>query len=128
MLSVASAGEQQVYLGDDLKIWDRENLAGGQGVLAGKFAFTRQDAKEDFVIKEIGWLTLPPGASVGMHSHTDNEDAFIIISGEGLFTDSGGIKTKVAEGDIAIARAGDSHALENTGQVPLVFICVIAQR
>ncbi|MDR1298432.1 MAG: cupin domain-containing protein [Deltaproteobacteria bacterium] len=120
--------EQQFYPKDGFVTWDRENLAGGVGTLAGKFSFTRNDAKEAFVIKEIGWLTLPPGASVGLHKHEDNEDAFIIVSGKGLFTDSDGTKTEVGEGDVTIARPGDSHALENIGTGDLIFIAVLAKR
>lgn len=31
-------------------------------------------------------MTLQPGDSIGMHKHETNEDAYIIISGEGTFT------------------------------------------
>jgi mannose-6-phosphate isomerase-like protein (cupin superfamily) len=127
-LASAQAREPQVYPKSELKTWDREKVAGGQGLLAGEFSFTRDEAKDSHVIKEIGWMTLQPGASIGLHSHADNEDAYIIISGEGTFTDSEGHKIKVTGGDITIARSGDSHALENTGQVPLVFLDVIAKR
>jgi mannose-6-phosphate isomerase-like protein (cupin superfamily) len=125
---VASAGEPQVYTKNELKTWDREKVAGGAGVLAGKFSFTRNDAKDSYVIKEIGWMTLLPGASIGPHKHTDNEDAYIIVFGEGVFTDSEGKKTTVTGGDITIARPGDSHALENTGRVPLFFLDIVAKR
>ncbi|MDR1685367.1 MAG: cupin domain-containing protein [Desulfovibrio sp.] len=126
--TAASAGGQQVYGKNELKTWDREKVAGGAGVLSGKFSFTRNDAEEGYVIKEIGWMTLLPGASIGMHKHADNEDAYIIIFGEGTFTDSNGKKTVVTGGDITIARPGDSHALENTGQVPLFFLDIVAKR
>jgi mannose-6-phosphate isomerase-like protein (cupin superfamily) len=63
-----------------------------------------------------------------MHKHVDNEDAYIIIFGEGTFTDSDGKKTVVTGGDITIARPGDSHALENTGQLPLFFLDIVAKR
>jgi mannose-6-phosphate isomerase-like protein (cupin superfamily) len=126
-LAPVLADEPQVYIKKDLKTWDRDKVAGGQGVLAGKFSFTRNDAKDSFVIKEIGWMTLQPGASIGMHKHEDNEDAYIILFGEGVFTDGRGQKTTVTGGDITIARAGDSHSLENTGQVPLFFIDVVAR-
>ena len=80
------------------------------------------------VIKEIGWMTLQPGASIGMHKHENNEDAYIIVSGEGVFTDSAGKETPVKGGDITIARPGDTHALKCSGNVPLVFLDVIGQR
>ncbi|MDR0816806.1 MAG: cupin domain-containing protein [Desulfovibrio sp.] len=116
----------QLYVKLDLKIWDREKVGDGEGTLYGKFSFTRNDAKQDDAIKEIGWMTLQPGASIGMHKHEDNEDAYIIVTGKGVFTDSNGKETPVKAGDITIARKGESHALKNTGKRPLKFLDVVA--
>lgn len=119
---------EQLYPQETLKTWNRDNVAGGVGVLYGKFGFTRNDATQDMVIKEIGWMTLEPGASIGMHKHEINEDAYIIVSGAGVFSDTAGKETPVKAGDVTIARAGNKHALKNTGAVPLVFLNVVAQR
>ena len=56
-----------------------------------------------------------------------NEDAYIIISGEGIFTDGTGKETVVRAGSITIARPGQSHALRNEKDEPLVFLDIIAQ-
>ncbi|MGN7046339.1 cupin domain-containing protein, partial [Neisseria sp. P0001.S010] len=69
----------------------------------------------------------PPGASIGQHKHTGNEDVYIIVSGKGLFTDSEGKQTEVGAGDITITRPGQSHALKNIGKKPLVFLDLIAE-
>lgn len=129
LASVAFAVEPaQYYAKENLKTWDRDKVAGGEGTLFGKFAWTRNDAPKDFACKEIGWMTLLPGASIGMHKHEINEDAYIIVSGEGMFVDSDGTKTNVKAGDVTIARKGQSHALYNTGKEPLIFLDVIAQQ
>lgn len=127
-LAAPAMAAEQLYKKEDLKTWDRENVAGGSGVLAGKFSHTRNDAPEDWAIKEIGWMTLEPGSSIGMHKHEINEDTYIIVSGEGEFTDTAGNVTPVKAGDITIARKGDSHALKNTGNTPLVFLDIIGQQ
>lgn len=127
-LAGAAQAEQQLYAKDSLKTWDRDEVAGGKGTLQGKFSWTRHDAPEEWAIKEIGWMTLDPGASIGMHTHENNEDAYIIVSGEGVFTDSDGTETKVKAGDITIARKGDSHALANAGTEPLIFLDIIGQQ
>ena len=124
----ALAGDPQLYTKEQLKTWNRDNVAKGQGTLYGQFAYTRNDATKDMVIKEIGWMTLQPGDSIGMHQHENNEDSYIIVSGEGVFTDSAGKETPVKAGDVTIARPGDSHALKNTGKDPLIFLDIIAQR
>ncbi|MDR3435034.1 cupin domain-containing protein [Telmatospirillum sp.] len=122
------AQAEQLFSKDNLKTWDREKVAGGEGTLYGKFSFTRNDAKKDDAIKEIGWMTLQPGAAIGPHKHDVNEDTYIIVSGEGTFTDTEGKESVVKAGDITIARKGESHALKNTGKEPLVFLDVIAQQ
>lgn len=119
---------EQMYKKEDLKTWDREKVAGGEGTLFGKFSHTRNEAPQDWALKEIGWMTLKPGASIGMHKHEINEDTYIIVSGEGVFTDTAGNETPVKAGDITIARKGDQHALKNTGKEDLVFLDIIGQQ
>ncbi|WP_232462269.1 cupin domain-containing protein [Neisseria chenwenguii] len=116
----------QVYRKADMQEWNREKAGGGKGALLGRFAYTRHQTGRQDGFKEIGWLTLPKGASIGLHGHTDNEDTYIIISGKGVFTDGSGKETKVGAGDVTIARPGQSHALRNAGNEPLVFLNLIA--
>lgn len=80
----------QVYAKDSLFTLDKEHVAGGNGTLHGKFAFARTSATQEQAIKEIGRMTLNKGESVGLHTHAVNEDAYIILDGEGIFTDSNG--------------------------------------
>lgn len=65
---------------------------------------------------------------MGYHKHVDNEDAYIVISGAGLFKDADGKEYPVKAGDMTIVRAGQSHGMTNNGTVPLVFIAVIAAK
>ena len=112
------------------KLFDRntEHAGGtGDGILYGKFAFRREQATEDQAIKEIGLMTLKPGDSIGLHRHEANEDTYIILSGQGLFTDGEGNEYIVGPQSVTIAVAGESHALKNTGTEDLVFIDLIAQ-
>jgi mannose-6-phosphate isomerase-like protein (cupin superfamily) len=124
--SMASA--EQVFTKSTLKTWDRDKLAGGVGTVFGKFSFTRNEAKKEEAIKEVGFITLQPGTSIGLHKHDANEDVYVIVSGKGVFTDSAGKESAVAAGDITIARKGESHALKNNGTEPLVVLDVIGQQ
>ena len=117
----------QVYKAADFQQWDREKAAGGEGKLLGRFAYTRHQTGEQDAIREIGWLTLPAGASIGLHKHENNEDVYLIVQGKGTFVDGNGNETPVAAGDVTIARPGQSHALKNTSKKPLVFINFIGQ-
>ena len=117
----------QVYKAADFQQWDREKAAGGEGKLLGRFAYTRHQTGEQDAIREIGWLTLPPGASIGLHKHTNNEDVYLIVEGRGTFVGSDGKEVPVSAGDVTIARPGQSHSLRNTGRRPLRFINFIGQ-
>jgi mannose-6-phosphate isomerase-like protein (cupin superfamily) len=115
-----------VFKKDDLITLDKEKAGGGVGILYGKYSFTRDMPPMENPVREIGWLTLKPGDSIGFHKHEVNEDIYIIVSGTGVFTSDDGTKDEVGPGDITIARLGQSHALSNTGKEDLVFISVIA--
>ncbi len=112
------------------KLFDKnvEHAGGtGEGTLYGKFAFRREQATDDQAIKEIGLMTLKPGDSIGLHKHSDNEDTYIILSGQGIFTDTAGEEYMVGPMSVTIAVAGEAHALKNTGNEDLIFIDLIAK-
>ena len=125
----AEPQQQQFYPKDQSITWNRDKLGqGGVGTLFGEYPFNRNTALKGYIIKEIGWMTLKPGDSIGVHKHETNEDAYVILSGEGTFVDTNGKEYKVKAGDTTIAREGQSHALKNTGNEPLVFLDIVAER
>ena len=127
-LLVGGAAHSDVYVKESMLKAQREKAGGGVGVLNAEYAFTRDKAKKDEAIKEISWLTLKPGDSIGYHPHTTNEDTYIIVSGTGIFKDKDGKEVPVKAGDVTIVRKNESHGLTATGTVPLVFIDVIAEQ
>jgi mannose-6-phosphate isomerase-like protein (cupin superfamily) len=72
--------------------------------------------------------TLSPGGSIGYHQHVDNEEAYIILSGQGVFTDNDGQEKQVGPGDMTLTLEGERHGLSNTGKEPLAFLAVIAKK
>lgn len=127
-MMISSTVFADVYKKEDLISLEKPEAGGGKGILYGSFAFTRDQAPKDHAIKEIGWMTLKPGDSIGYHQHTTNEDTYIIVSGTGVFKDADGQEKPVKAGDVTIARKGDSHALENTGTEDLIFLDIIAEQ
>lgn len=99
-----------------------------QGHADRRIRFHARQGLEGQAIKEISWLTLKPGDSIGYHKHTTNEDTYIIISGRGTFKDKDGKDVPVKAGDVTIVRKNESHGLVNTGTEPLVFVDVIAEQ
>lgn len=124
----AAPASADVFTKEALIKANKEAAGGGKGTLIGEYAFTRDKALKDHAIKEISWLTLQPGDSIGYHKHTANEDTYIIISGRGTFKDKDGKDVPVKAGDVTIVRKNESHGLANTGTEPLVFVDVIAEQ
>jgi len=61
-------------------------------------------------------------ASRGRHRHADLEECIYVLSGRGTtYCDSGALA--VMEGDTILMPAGELHATQNTGDVPLVILC-----
>ncbi|GAA0469540.1 MULTISPECIES: cupin domain-containing protein [Tatumella] len=127
VLPLSFANAQVITRAEQQKM-EKQGLGGGKGTVAAAFAFTRDKAGADQAIKEISWLTLQPGTSIGYHKHINNEDAYIIVSGSGIFKDTDGKDYPVTAGDITIVREGQSHGLTNNGKQPLVVVDVIAAR
>jgi mannose-6-phosphate isomerase-like protein (cupin superfamily) len=121
-----SSAWADIFKQKDLIVLDKEKAGGGVGVLYGKYAFTRDMPPMENPVREIGWLTLKPGDSIGFHKHEVNEDVYIVVSGAGVFKNDDGKEYEVGPGDITIARKGQSHALSNTGGEDLVIVSVIA--
>ena len=117
----------QCYDLEELTLLDKQDVAGGKGTLYGEFAFIRDNARDEDAIKEIGFMTLKQGSYIGLHAHNDNEDAYLILSGSGVFTDGNGNAWVVKAGDMTIARPGQLHGLANLSGEDLVFLDIIAK-
>ncbi len=70
-------------------------------------------------------VVIPPGSSIGFHTHHNETEPYYILSGEGDFTDEDGSVVKVHAGDICTIPEGGSHALENNGTEDVVMIALI---
>lgn len=67
--------------------------------------------------------TLPVGGEVPEHPHTGNEQFYLVMEGEGEVTLCGN-KYPVKPLSLALIRSGGSHGIRNTGNVPLIYLCV----
>ncbi len=110
------------------KVLNREKLAGGEGVVCGKYICTRDEPPASCALREIGLITLAPGHSIGFHQHMGNEEAYIGVSGRGTYRDADGKDYSFGPGDMSVVRFGESHGMVNTGSEPLVFVAVIGAK
>ena len=73
---------------------------------------------------ELSFGTLAPGASVPFfHHHKQNEEVYVVLSGEGVFI-LDGKEEPVASGSIVRVAPQVSRNTKCTGDVPLVYICI----
>ena len=73
---------------------------------------------------ELSFGTLAPGASVPFfHHHKQNEEVYVVLSGEGVFI-LDGKEEPVASGSIIRVAPQVSRNTKCTGDVPLVYICI----
>jgi mannose-6-phosphate isomerase-like protein (cupin superfamily) len=72
----------------------------------------------------IDFSIVPPGADIGLHTHTlDNEEIYVVISGRGLMR-LDGREFEVGPGHVIVNRPGGTHALRNTGDIDLRLVVV----
>lgn len=110
----------------EMKGTRRENLQNGPGGAMYYSCIAPGEKPEGSRLKMVARIELDPGAAVGEHRHTGDEEVYIALSGEGVFTDDG-VRHDVGPGDVMITLDGHRHSLENTGTGPLVFVAVIAE-
>ena len=104
----------------------REKALGGQGEIHGLYAFPMDQRPEKTCFQMVAENTLPVGASIGVHTHAENEEVYVIIKGCGVYIDNDGKEYPVAPGDTTLTRQGEKHGLAQSGSEPLVFLAVIA--
>ena len=76
---------------------------------------------------EISFGTLPTGASVPFfHSHKENEENYIILSGAGLFQVDDDV-FEIGEGSVVRVSTGCDRNLKCTSETPMTYICIQAR-
>ena len=104
------------------KITDN-NSHGGQGTIEIQKMFRREDFKGawDFALR----VTMSPNSSMGLHEHGDDEEMYIILSGEGLMTIEGK-ETRVGKGDMILNKPHGTHGLLNDSTQELELLIIQA--
>lgn len=76
---------------------------------------------------EISFGTLPTGASIPFfHSHKDNEENYIVLSGTGKFQVNDSV-FDIAEGSVIRVATNCDRNIKCTSGTPLVYICIQAK-
>ena len=77
--------------------------------------------------QSLAEATLAPGRSTVLHIHETVEEIYYIMSGEGVMFIEGE-ERDVFAGDAIANLPGKRHKITNTGDEPLVFLCICTPR
>lgn len=80
----------------------------------GQIHFVRPFSDNDFQtdLSFVDYVEMPPGTSIGVHRHGDNEEVYFIIEGTGSMTTNDEVYP-VKTGDLILNRPGWRHGLRN---------------
>ena len=96
-------------------------IAGGKGEITRELILEGEEFKDQ--AKVFSKITVPVGASIGMHEHKEDFEVYYILSGKGKVLD-GEDFVEVQTGDV-IYTVDAKHYIENIGQEELVFLAVV---
>ncbi len=106
----------------DMQSETRANMRGGEGEVTVQQYFTPDEMTANSRL--CAKLTLPSGASIGVHEHIQEDEVYIITQGSGIL-DDGICESRVEAGDAVLTGNGESHAIRNDEDTPLEIIAVI---
>jgi len=107
----------------EMRVQVREDMRGGKGAVTIRHCFEKEEFGAN--VRLCARLSLPPGASIGMHDHKEEDEVFFLTKGQGLL-DEGATRTPVGAGDAILTGKGGAHAIENTGDTDLEILAIIA--
>ena len=61
----------------------------------------------------VHYTVLPPCTSIGLHTHKNDQELYIVLEGGGIIK-LNGKKTNIKKGDVILNKPFGSHALYNT--------------
>ena len=99
------------------------NSHDGEGSIDIYRAFRRKDfdGAWDFAIRVV----MPPGSSMGEHTHDDDEEMYIILKGEGTMIIEG-VEWPVVAGDMIVNKRFGTHGLINTSDSEIELLIIQA--
>lgn len=96
-----------------------QNMRGGKGTV-----YIRKSPYLLENMRMYAQITIPFGASIGYHEHSDDEEIITVLSGSGILK----IEEKeynLKVGDISLTKKGCYHSIENKNLDDLVLLAVI---
>ena len=100
----------------------RPNMRGGEGTVELRGLAAQLPAN----LRLFSRIELKPGCSIGYHVHENETELFFFASGSGRVCDDGNW-VEISAGDAMTTSSGHGHAVENTGDEPLILVAAIVK-
>lgn len=95
------------------------NCHGGEGVLRHMEVFGQGEFQA--AIRFMNYTVLPPGTSIGLHRHGNDQEVYVILQGRGEMELDGQV-LPAQPGDVYVNAPGGTHGLRNTGREDLAVL------
>jgi mannose-6-phosphate isomerase-like protein (cupin superfamily) len=106
----------------ELTVTPEPNLKGGKGTVRVVNILKKEE------MNGLGRLfavsIIPPGCSIGQHTHEGDFETYYILKGRGRVNDNGNV-AELEPGDMTQCGDGNFHSIENIGDVDLEYLAVI---
>ncbi len=86
-----------------------------------KWLWSKDDGVPNFALRKF---SISPGGEIGIHSH-DEEHEIYILSGSGVVFNDSGKKYAIKSDTTLYVPPKESHGYKNTGKDILEFLCII---
>lgn len=98
---------------------DLPNCHDGVGVLKNITLFSKEDFQSP--LRFLNYTILPPGTTIGVHPHGNDEEIYIILEGNGQMTLDGD-SFPVQAGSVILNRPFGEHGLDNTSDTVMKIL------
>ena len=105
-----------------LSVKPEPNLKGGQGTV--KIVNILEKEEMNGLGRLFAVSIIPPGGSIGQHTHEGDFETYYILKGLARVNDNGNV-AELGPGDMTQCNDGQFHSIENIGDVDLEYLAVI---
>ncbi|MHA2246447.1 MAG: cupin domain-containing protein [Candidatus Hodarchaeales archaeon] len=81
-------------------------------------------SKEEAPHFSLRRFLIKPSGEIGLHSHVEEHEIFI-LSGEGIVFNDSGEEFHIQPEDTLFVPSDEPHGYRNTGKTDLIFLCII---
>ena len=105
----------------EMTVQPRFEVKGGRGPYNSTHIFNADECEKTSL---FAVNTLPPGSSIGVHPHTTEGEAYVILQGQATVTEDGQ-DYLLGPGDAEYCTGGHSHGIANDSDEMLAFLAII---